>query len=397
MLKDIPRRFYYVTMFFVIYGLGRSILSPFFPKYVESIVGNFAYLGIIFAIPSIMSAIFDIPFGDLTDYVGRKKLMMLAVFFIILTVSSYLFISNFWQLVWIQIFVGISGAMLWVPGRSMTKDLLKKKVATEEMAFFAVLVNLTLFGAVFGGYLAENFGYSPVFLLSTIVAICSLAFLKTRVHETRKQTKKFLHAAKEVLFSFKVYFKDINWFLHQGNSVVAVFVVAAVLYAWYGASAAFVPLFLSQKFNSDLLTIGIVMTIINLPFMSVEYFFGRISDNIGEWKMIGAGLLVSGVFVTAVFFSPSVIIFTLLNIIASLGNTILEPLIESVSGKLVSAARRGRLSAIINAGKDMGAIFGVIIAGFLAQASGIGSIFLFIGMSFLICYLFVILWKKFKL
>jgi len=76
MLKDIPKRFYYVTMFFVIYGLGRNILSPFFPKYVESIVGNFAYLGIIFAIPSIMSALFDIPFGDLTDYVGRKKLMM---------------------------------------------------------------------------------------------------------------------------------------------------------------------------------------------------------------------------------------------------------------------------------------------------------------------------------
>ena len=209
--------------------------------------------------------------------------------------------------------------------------------------------------------------------------------------------KKFFHATKEVLFSFKVYLQDINWFLHQGNSVVAIFVVAAVLYAWYGASAAFVPLFLLQKFNADLFTVGIIMTLINLPFMSVEYLFGRISDKFGEWKMIGIGLLSSGIFTAAIFFAPSVIIFTFFSILSSIGNTILEPLTESISGKLVNEARRGRLSAIINTGKDVGAIIGVIFAGFLAQAAGIGSIFLFIGLSFVICYILVLIWKKFEL
>ena len=395
MLKDIPKRFYYVSLFFVIYGVGRSILSPFFPKYVQGIVGNFGLLGIVFAIPSIMSAIFDIPFGDLTDYIGRKKLMMAAAVIIFFTVLSYVFIvRNLWELVVVQIFVGIAGAMLWVPGRAMTKDLLKKNVATEEMAFFAVLVNLTLFGSSIGGFLAENFGYSATFLISATIAISSLVFLKTKIHETRKKSANLLHATKKVLFSFKVYIKDINWFLHQGKSVVAVFVVAAVLYAWYGASGAFVPLFLSQKFNADLFTIGIIVTLINIPFMSVEYFFGRMTDKIGEWKMIGIGLLSSGIFTAAIFFSPSIIIFTFLNFLASLGNTILEPLADSISGKLVNKARRGRLSAIINAGKDLGAIIGVIIAGFLAQASGIPSVFLFAGLSFLLCYVFVLLFKK---
>jgi len=396
MLKNIPRRFYYVSLFFVIYGLGRSLLSPFFPVFVKGIVGNLGLFGIIFAIPSVMSALFDIPFGDLTDYIGRKKLMLVAVFIVIFTVLSYIFLKDFWQLVVVQIFVGIVGSMLWVPGRAMTKDLLKKKVATEEMAFFAVLTNLTIFGAIFGGYLAENFGYNLAFLLSALIAMLSLVYLKTKVHETRKQTKKILHATKEVLFSFKTYWKDINWFLHQGNSIIAIFVVSAVLYAWYAASGAFIPLFMTQKFNADLFTIGIVITVINLPFMSVEYFFGRISDTVGEWKMITLGLILSGVFIISIYFSTSILIFTFLNILASLGNTILEPLVESISGKLVSEARRGRLSAIMNAGKDTGAIVGVVVAGFLAQAAGIPSIFLFGGMSFLICYVLVLLWKKFK-
>lgn len=397
MLKDIPKRFYYIALFFVIYGLGRSLLNPFFPVYIKNIVSNLGYLGIIFAIPSIMSAIFDIPFGDLTDYIGRKKLMLIASFIIVLTVLSYIFISTIWQLVIIQIFVGIAGAMLWVPGRTMTKDLLKKKVATEEMAFFAVLVNLTLFGSAIGGFLAENFGFNPTFMLSAILGMSSLIFLKTHVHETRKAKKKFFHAAKEVMFQFKTYWQDINWFLHQGNSVMAIFIVSAVLYAWYGASGAFIPLFLSQRFNSDLITIGIVLAVINIPFMSVEYFFGKLSDNVGEWKMIGAGLILSGIFVAAIFFSTSVLVFTFLNILAGIGNTILEPLVESISGKIVSEARRGRLSAIINAGKDTGAIIGVIFAGFLAQAAGIPSIFLFMGMSFILCYGMVLVWKKRKL
>jgi MFS family permease len=344
----------------------------------------------------MISAIFDIPFGDLTDYVGRKKLMLLAVTVAIITVLTFIFVKEMWQLVVVEIFVGIGGAMLWVPGRAMTKDLLKKKVATEEMALFAVLVNLTLFGSSIGGFLADRFGYNANFLLSALFAGVALIFLKKKVVETRRQTKKFLHASKLVLFSFKTYFRDINWFLHQGNGVMAIFIVSAILYAWYASSTVFTPLFLSQKFNSDLFTIGIVMTLINLPFMSIEYLFGKISDRVGEWKMIGVGLVVSGVFAAAVFFSTSVIIFALLNILASIGNTILEPLVESISGKIVNKARRGRLSAIINAGKDMGAIIGVIFAGFLAQAAGIPSIFLFMGMSFIICYLFVLLWKKFK-
>lgn len=396
MLKDIPRRFYYVSLFFVIYGLSRSILAPFFPKYVQGIVGNFAYLGIIFAIPSIMSALFDIPFGDLTDYVGRKKLMLLAVSIIITTVFSYIFISQTWQIVLVSVFVGIGGSMLWVPGRAMTKDLLKKKVATEEMALFATIVNLTILGASLGGYVAERFGYNANFLLSATAAIVALIFLKKMVVETRKKTKKYLHASKDSFLSVKIYLKDINWFLHQGSGVMAIFIVSAVLYAWYGASSVFIPLFLSQKFNADLFTIGIILALINLPFMSIEYIFGRISDRIGGWKMFGIGLIVSGVFVSAIFFSTSLIVFTFLNVLASIGNTILEPLVESISGRLVSKARLGRLSAIINSGKDLGAIFGIIFAGFLAQAAGIPSIFLFAGFSFFICYAVVLLWKKIK-
>jgi MFS family permease len=258
-----------------------------------------------------------------------------------------------------------------------------------------VLVNITLFGAVIGGFLAGNYGYSITFLISMMISIVSLIFLKKYVHETRKPTKKFFHASREVLFSIKVYLKDINWFLRQGKSVMAIFIVAAVLYAWYGVSV-FIPIFLAQRFNADLFTIGIVLTLINLPFMSVEYFFGRISDAVGEWKMIGIGLIISGVFISAVFFSTSILVFTFLNILASIGNTILEPLAESVSGKLVNEARRGRLSAIINAGKDVGAIIGVIFAGFIAQAAGIPAVFLFSGLSFILCYAVVLFWKKFK-
>jgi len=394
MLKDIPKRFYYVSLFFVIYGLGRSLLSPFFPKYVQGIVGNLGFLGIVFAIPSIMSAIFDIPFGDLTDYFGRKKLMMFAVSIIATTVFSYVFISQAWQIVLVQIFVGIGGAMLWVPGRAMTKDLLKKKVATEEMALFAVLVNFTLLGASLGGYIAEKFGYNANFLLSALLAIAAIIFLKKKVIETRKKTKKFLHASKDAFLSFKIYFKDINWFLHQGKAVMSIFIVAAVLYSWYAASGAFIPLFLFQKFNADLFTVGIVLTLINLPFMSIEYFFGKISDRIGEWKMFGAGLLISGIFASSVFFSSSILVFTALNILVSVGNTILEPLIESITGKHVSKSRRGRLSAIINSGKDLGAVIGVIFAGFLAQAAGIPSVFLFGGISFLLCYGLVLYFRK---
>jgi len=396
MLKDIPKRFYYVSLFFVIYGIGRSILTPFFPQYVLEIVGNLSYVGIIMAIPSIMSAIFDIPFGDLTDYIGRKKLMLFAVVIAIVTVLGFVFAKNIWHIIILEVFVGIGGAMLWVPGRAMTKDLLKKKVATEEMALFAVLVNLTLFGSSLGGYIAQNFGYSAGFMISILFAAAALIFLKKKVHESRLQKKKFLHATKKVAFSFKMYLDDINWFLHQGNGVMAIFIISAVLYAWYASSTVFTPLFLTQKFNADLFTVGIVLTLINLPFMSVEYLFGKMSDRVGEWKMMGIGLVASGVFAVAVFFSTSILIFAVLNILASIGNTILEPLVESITGKHVSPARRGRISSIINAGKDMGAVIGVIIAGFLAQAAGIPSIFLFMGMSFIICYLFVLLWKKFK-
>jgi DHA1 family multidrug resistance protein-like MFS transporter len=396
MLKDIPRRFYYVCAFFVLYGLGRSLLTPFFPKFIEGIVGNLSYLGFIFASPSIMSALSDIPFGDLTDFTGRKRLMMLAVSLIIATVLSYIFVTETWQVVVVQIFVGLGGAMLWVPGRAMTKDLLKKRVATEEMALFAVLANMTIFGASLGGYIAEKYGYTLNFLLSAAIAAISLIFLKKKIIESRKRKKRFLHASKDVVFSLKTYVKDMNWFLHQGNGVRAIFIVSAVLYSWYGASAAFIPLFLFQKFNTDLFTVGIVMTLINLPFMSIEYFFGRLSDRIGEWKMFGTGLLISGIFACLIFFSSSLIIFIFLNILASVGNTILEPLVESMTGKHVSAARRGRLSAIINTGKDLGAVIGVIFAGFLAQAAGISSVFLFGGISFLICYCLVLLIRKFR-
>jgi MFS family permease len=336
------------------------------PLYLKQFVDQPALVGLIAALSSLAGLTFSLPVGALSDKIGRKRMLIGAFGLISIVLFAFFINAHLYTLIGLQIAFGALMAPVWIVGEAFIKDISPIKRRGEFRSFFGTFANAgMLMGALIGGFLAAGFGIRSPYFFAAILLFVPLILvfgMKDGHSNTNKNqaVRDFLPVLKEFL---------------QQRELKLLALCTVSLYFWYAVKWVFGPLFLlNQGFSPSV--IGIWLAVSVLPFLLFQIPIGKLSDQIGQSKIIYLGFLISTIFLIPLGFISSISSLLVTIFIVSIGTAFAEPLIEARVTDIVPKERYGAYSGIFEFTKTLGLMLGPVGSSIFVYSFGISYSFI---------------------
>jgi MFS family permease len=121
-------------------------------------------------------------------------------------------------------------------------------------------------------------------------------------------------------------------------------------------------LFFADKFGTDPMGIGILMSISGFVGLLASWIAGRISDQIGRKPLIAVGSYAARIFGFFIPLAPSITLAGAVMSLRSLGFNIMMPAFRALRADLVPAHVRGRVFGLFGTAFTAGSVVGPIIS-----------------------------------
>jgi len=150
--------------------VGSHMRVPILPLFARDLGATTVEIGIINATYLLVAGILSLPLGILSDRIGRKRLASFGAF-ILASISFLLAFSRTpAELVWIYLLFGIGLAAFGPTMMSMVADLSPATHLGRSYGWYTMaLYGAMSFGPAFGGLVAEQWGFRPVFVASGVI------------------------------------------------------------------------------------------------------------------------------------------------------------------------------------------------------------------------------------
>lgn len=188
-------------------GMGEKLAERFLPKYIEVLGGGALAIGLLNGLDNLLSALYSLPGGYLSDLIGFKKAL---VVFNLFAMCGYLIVIFFpgWQAAVIGAIFFISWDALSLPATmSMVSKVLPDKKRTMGVTMHSLVRRLPMaLGPLAGGYLINRFGVEAgiryAFMGAFALAVVSLVMQQLMMEEDPDaRDKKDIGAPWAGLFS----------------------------------------------------------------------------------------------------------------------------------------------------------------------------------------------------
>ncbi len=211
--------------------LGFSILIPILPYYVQHFGASYVTVGVLFATFAACQFIAGPLWGNLSDRIGRKSVLIVSQVGATLGWGLLAFAPSLWWVFVARIVEGISGGNISVT-QAYVADRIEPQQRSQAFAYVGAAFSAGfVLGPAAGGLLLSHFGYRAPFLiaasLQVITLLVTIFFLPEKVAEKAEGEK----AAG---------FGDIFRFL--GDPIVSPVLLQKLafslgLYSWFAAFA----------------------------------------------------------------------------------------------------------------------------------------------------------------
>jgi len=191
----------------VFVGMGEKLAERFLPKYIETLGGGALAIGLLNGLDNLLSALYSLPGGYLSDLIGFKKAL---VVFNLFAMAGYFIVILFpsWQAAVIGSIFFISWDALALPATmSLVSKVLPDKKRTMGVTMHSLVRRLPMaLGPIIGGWLIGSYGirdgirYS--FIFAAALAVISLIMQQLLMEEDEgAKDKKDIGAPWRELFS----------------------------------------------------------------------------------------------------------------------------------------------------------------------------------------------------
>lgn len=350
--------------------------------YLSSIGTSYRWIGLIEGIVEAMSFVMKLFSGVISDYLRRRKNLMVTGYammviskpFFAISISILAF-SSFWF--WIMYAAARCTERLGNGIQGTPRDAMVADIAPPQHkgACFGLLRSLGVFGSILGGVggicamMWTGSHYQTVFWLTTIPASISILILLLAVKEPRHSIHP--RDAKSKTGHHPLHWSDLSrlgkefWFL---MGIVAVFMLSRV-------SETFIVLHAHYNFELSTEWAPVIMLLYNITYCLSSYPVGRLSDRIGRYGLLVVMIVVLMLADLLIATAPNLYMLFIGTLVWGIQMGIAQSIFLAIIADLVPEDLRGTGFGVFYLVSAAAVILGGLGAGSLSHLWGFSSIF----------------------
>ncbi len=327
-------------------------MLPVVSLYALGLEGSNKFLvGIMIGAYALTQLLLQLPFGMLSDKIGRKKTMYIGLSLFIIGSIVCGFAQNIYVLIFGRFLQG-SGAIGAV-GTAMISDMVKEEQRGKAMAFMGASIALSFAASMaLGPLIGGHFGTKWLFFLTAFLSFVAIMALYFKVQNPPQITHDY-----EPNVNFLELLKDKNLrYMNITNFLQKAFMTLAFLA---------IPIIISHDFGwakTELYKAYIPAMIFGILAMGPSAVFG---EKKGKSKfMLGVGIVFFMIGYFLLGYAKSAEMFIVGIVIFFIGFNIHEPLMQSMASKYSRVHQKGASLGVFNAFGYAGTFFGGVIGGY---------------------------------
>ena len=353
-----------------VYGLrmyGLFLILPVLAIYAEDLDGATPVLmGIALGVYGITQAIFQIPFGFLSDKFGRKPIILIGLTIFVLGSLVAAFSTTITGVIIGRALQG--GGAIAAVVLALTSDLTRENQRTKAMAMIGMTIGLAFMLALLTApWLASMISVPGLFAMTAVLAVMSMIVI-VKVVPTPVQSRN-LEVRPEPIRMLKLLRHPQLFRLDIG-----IFILHFVLTSMFVA----VPIILSQELKLDTSehwSVYLPSLLASVVLMVPLIILSAKKERVQKIFFIAVCLLLTSQLMLF-FGSHGTFALTLFLLVFFWGFNLLEAMLPSLVSRLAPAASKGSAMGVYNTFQFMGIFFGGFLGGVLYGRFGTSAVFL---------------------
>lgn len=355
---------------------GLFLVLPVISVYAINLEGATTTLvGIVIGGYALTQMLFQIPFGVISDKLGRKGtiimgLLLFAIGSIICAVSTDIYSLIFGRLLQ---GAGSIGAVV----TAMISDLVKEEQRPKAMAVMGSSIAFAFaISMIAGPTIGAAFGVQSLFYITLFLALASIFVLVKYVPNPPKITHTYKEKAKlgEILGNANLIKMNITNFLQKGLMTFAFMII---------------PMTLIKNFDWQMAELWKVY----LPAMIFGIFAmgpaAVMAEKKGKFKeILIIGIILFAISYLVIGFSSNATVFVIGVVIFFIGFNMHEPIMQSLAAKFAKVHQRGLVLGIFTSAGYVGTFLGGLLGGAFYESASMETLVVVIAV---VCILWAIL------
>lgn len=356
---------------------GLFIVLPVLSVYALKLEGaNELLIGIAIGGYAATQMLLQVPFGMLSDKIGRKITITIGLIIFIIGSLICAYSTDIYMLIFGRLLQG-AGAVGAV-AVAMISDMIKEEIRAKAMAIMGGSIAMTFaLSMVLGPLISGFWGIDKLFLITAICAAIAIIVLLTKVQNPPKITHDYQSNKKDIikiLMDKNLIKMNITNMLQKGMMTLAFLTI---------------PIMMVREFDYAKTELWQVY----MPAMIFGIFAMGFSAVMGEKKkkpklVLIIGILLFGLSFAIMGFTHSPTIFIVGVVVFFVGFNVHEPLLQSLASKYAKIHQKGAALGVFNSFGHFGTFTGALWGGHILKWYGIEYIAV---VTIITCLLWVIL------
>ena len=341
----------------LIFMLALYLVIPILGPYIKSLGYTNTHLGFIFTVFPL-TIIFVLPLiGNISDKIGKKNIIVLAIFFQIVAFILYIYSTHLICILVARFLDAITFATISIITLAKVEDGIQDKNRGYLGGLFLSVGHTgRLIAPLIGGFLADYFFIRFPFFISIIIfsILLILLFDKKEFHFMK------IHRQDLNLIS------DIKYFL-SFKHLRLMGLLGMCAHATQPILILFLPLFIVSDLGYSYSFIGLAFFLFGMTHL-LQYYFGKLCDRYGSYKIVGLGLAIYATGLISLFFINNIFILLLVLFVIGTGSAMWNVSAWTLMSDIGEKQRReGLILTTYLSIAKIGALFSFLVSGIIVD------------------------------
>lgn len=329
----------------ILANIAGSMFPMLLPIYLTDLGASVTQVGLVFTLTSVVILFLQILGGWISDSIGRLRAIAIGSIGGIIGYTSML-LAPTWE--WMLVALTISQVPYALVGPSFGAFIAEQ--STEENRGRVYGITDTIYqitgvvGPPLGGFLAGNFGFKVMLLVSGILYAIA-AGLRIWMATTVRLTSE-AQTDRLTVRSFMTNLKTMAVMILGGGVLTWIFITDGVRDTGFRLSWELQPLYLEQIGGLTIQQIGLLGSVFSIAMMFTPILSGRLSDRYGERVPISSGFMLI-FFALVIFLNVGDFLgFAIVWAVFGIGVGLLSPAYQSLISKVVPQKMLGTFTGL---------------------------------------------------